>query len=231
LKSKLNAVSLDRNEVILIISDLHLGDGTGSDDFSYSDFRKLKNADKELIKFIEGIAPDRIVLAGDIFELWQHRLAWVKRAHKELLQFFTNRKAIFIEGNHDIGIGYEDHLVINTPEAKQIFIVHGHQAESYMTNPLIKLGVFLLSFLEKIWPNIDKLYYIVKDSKTESPAVAKYISSQLAKYDIVVLGHTHKGLVRGNYGNAGTCQWGNLEAIKLRTDNLSLEFIKTRESK
>ncbi|MFC1514899.1 UDP-2,3-diacylglucosamine diphosphatase [Candidatus Omnitrophota bacterium] len=82
----------------IFISDLHLGDGSRTDDF---------HRDRELLEFLafaEGQARELIVL-GDFLELWQADFDRVLFAHseviKKLLLLRKKLKVTYVVGNHD----------------------------------------------------------------------------------------------------------------------------------
>ena len=80
------------------ISDLHLGDGSRTDDF---------HRDKELIKFFEFAESQaqELIILGDFFELWQSDLDRVLFVHneviKKLLELREKIKVTYVIGNHD----------------------------------------------------------------------------------------------------------------------------------
>jgi len=88
----------------IILSDLHIGDMSDADDFYTSgNFEKF-------IPFLEFIEKDddieKIVIAGDFFELWQCKVEKILQMYVDLWKIFlklkeTGKKIIYIPGNHD----------------------------------------------------------------------------------------------------------------------------------
>ena len=82
----------------IFISDLHLGDGSRTDDF---------NRDRELIEFLDYVESkaSELIIVGDLFELWQSDLERVLFAHdkviKRLLSLREKIKLTYVIGNHD----------------------------------------------------------------------------------------------------------------------------------
>lgn len=82
----------------IFISDLHLGDGSRTDDF---------NRDKELLKFLEFAESEatELTIVGDLFELWQAKMDRVLFKHNEVVKKFlylrSKIKVRYIVGNHD----------------------------------------------------------------------------------------------------------------------------------
>jgi predicted phosphodiesterase len=199
------------NKRVLVISDIHLGDGTGSDDFQYQTFRKIKDAEKRLLAWIESLDVDVLVLAGDIEELWQHRQKTIRRIYKEFFAFLARKKHVRIVGNHDITVLGREHIILEHGSFRY-FIAHGHQGNKMMLNPFVRIGVRLVALLEKIVPSIDDMAQFALKTK-ESDLTADYARRMTGKYDFVILGHTHKAGAFGSYYNTGTCQHGRLEGV------------------
>ncbi len=208
----------------LVISDLHLGDGTGSDDFTYAEYRKLRDAERGLLMKLKAINPDLLVLAGDTEELWQHDSTRVRRVYKEFFAYTSSIRSVFLRGNHDDILGDLDHLVIESG-GKSIRIEHGHANDPAMHDPFQRFLVRLVGLLEKIFPSIDnqaiKFVRLFGQSRIEqkSAALAK---TMLQEYDFVVLGHTHVHQSDGRYFNCGTCQEGQFQGVLIEGGVLSL---------
>ena len=77
---------------VAVISDIHLG--------TYGCHAK------ELVNYLKSIAPNILILNGDIIDGWQFSKRYFPKAHmmviKEIMQFITNGTRVFyITGNHD----------------------------------------------------------------------------------------------------------------------------------
>ena len=81
----------------LIISDLHLGSGSGSD------LLRLPELREPLLKAVEGV--DRVVLLGDVLELRhgpvREAMAAARPFFEDLGQALRERELIMTLGNHD----------------------------------------------------------------------------------------------------------------------------------
>ena len=142
----------------IILSDLHIGDMLDADDFYTSgNFEKF-------ISFLEFIEKDddieKIIRAGDFFELWQCKVEKVLQMYVELWKILlklkeTGKKIIYIPRNHDsLPFAKLVYKVVHFPfgpiqltdksdvdeEKKLIFpyytehnlwIEHGHRFDSY----------------------------------------------------------------------------------------------------
>jgi UDP-2,3-diacylglucosamine pyrophosphatase LpxH len=210
---------------ILIVSDLHLGNGTRSDDFGYG--KDLEAIEQKFLDFITEQNADRIYLNGDIYELWQARWKKIEDTHKKIITVFENDpKYVRIVGNHDFSLSglYSDEIV--TKSGKRAIIMHGFQADPWMNNAFVRFLVWIVGGLERlISPNVDAWSHIFRRKGKKSilkERQIKYAANLLKKYDICVLGHTHYHSIdtseAGIYANSGTCQNGKLQGVILDTD-------------
>jgi UDP-2,3-diacylglucosamine pyrophosphatase LpxH len=83
---------LKRNVEIVVISDVHLG--------TYGCYAK------ELLHYLNSVKPKKIILNGDIIDIWQFRKRYFPKAHlliiKKLLSLAAKgTKVYYITGNHD----------------------------------------------------------------------------------------------------------------------------------
>lgn len=82
----------------IFISDLHLGDGSRTDDF---------HRDRELLRFFEFVESQaqELIILGDFLELWQADLDRVLFKHSEIINKFLSLrskvKTTYVIGNHD----------------------------------------------------------------------------------------------------------------------------------
>lgn len=222
---------------ILIVSDLHLGNGTRSDDFGFGD--DLHKREQKFLDFLNAQNADRIYLNGDIYELWQARWKKVKKIHDKLITVFENDpKYIRIVGNHDFSLSglYTDE--ISTDSGKRVIILHGFQADPWMNNAFIRFLVWIVGGLERlISPNIDQSTHIFRRKGKKSmlkERQIKFAAKLLETYDICVLGHTHYHGIditdNGIYANSGTCQNGKLQGIILDTKTDEVTMIDASEA-
>jgi len=125
----------------IFISDLHLGDGSRTDDF---------NRDKELLKFLEFVEnqASELIIVGDLFELWQAKMDRILFRHSEVVSKLLSLKNIikltYLIGNHDyvpfikfIDSGLNISLEYHDPE-NGIIAEHGHKYDifNHYKNPL-----------------------------------------------------------------------------------------------
>jgi UDP-2,3-diacylglucosamine pyrophosphatase LpxH len=153
----------------IFISDLHLGDGTHSDDF---------HRDKELIAFFEFVESQaqELIILGDFLELWQADLDRILFQHSEviskLLKLREKIKVTYVVGNHDyvpfakfadLGLG----ICLKYSDCKENIIAeHGFQYDMFnryhnplrcLKQPIGRYFAQTIGILEKlIHPNIDE---------------------------------------------------------------------------
>lgn len=227
---------------LLVVSDLHIAAnealgtfGWNQDDF----FRKMESVRKFH-------AIDRVILNGDIFDLYKSDYEEIAATHRRLIDYFNGIKAVFIRGNHDkaLPFGQEFFGVINSRNEK-IYIEHGHRGD--FTNGT-KPGRFAVRMVYKFLklaarlPLTRALYfnYLAHDEGFKGHGqynCYKYLRHALRllrKYDVVILGHTHKIEVHNTflrdrnklYFNCGSCSFGRFQGIVLNTETLKHTTIR-----
>ncbi len=129
---------------ILVLSDVHLGTyGCRS---------------KELLHYLRSINPKKIVLNGDIIDIWQFSKRYWPKSHMKVVRHIMNwvskgKKTYYIPGNHDEMLrkfaGFKmgsfhivNKLVLDLPEDKKAWIFHGDVFDVTMQHSkwLAKLG-------------------------------------------------------------------------------------------
>jgi UDP-2,3-diacylglucosamine pyrophosphatase LpxH len=153
----------------IFISDLHLGDGSRTDDF---------HRDKEFLEFLEFVKDQaqELIILGDFLELWQADLDRVLFTHSEvinkLLSLRNKLKITYVIGNHDylpfvkftdsnLGICLQYRDIQNG-----IIAEHGHRYDIFnrYRNPLKSIKwpvgrqftVFVAGLERLIHPDVDK---------------------------------------------------------------------------
>ncbi|MBN3038066.1 MAG: UDP-2,3-diacylglucosamine diphosphatase [Candidatus Omnitrophica bacterium] len=152
----------------IFISDLHLGDGSRSDDF---------HRDKELLDFFDFAEnqAEELIILGDLFELWQADLDRVIFTHSDVINrlFYLKKKikVTYVIGNHDyipfikfVDQGNDIRLEYRDSEYG-IVGEHGHRYDIFnrYRDPLLSikwpsgkhLALFIASLEKLIHPNVD----------------------------------------------------------------------------
>ncbi|PKP25779.1 MAG: UDP-2,3-diacylglucosamine hydrolase [Bacteroidetes bacterium HGW-Bacteroidetes-2] len=141
---------LKRKVDIAVISDVHLGTyGCRS---------------KELLQYLNSIHPKKLILNGDIIDIWQFRKSYFPKAHlqviKKIIAFATKgTKVYYITGNHDEklrkfsntkmgNIQILDKLVLNL-DGKKAWFFHGDVFDASVQHAkfFAKLGGWGYDFL------------------------------------------------------------------------------------
>lgn len=105
------------------LSDLHIGAGK-SDLF--------KHKDSAFIQFLEEANVDKVILVGDVIDIWRYPFLQIKHAHPELIEYILNSpKIIYLKGNHDDSLYFPEQTIIDT-----VLFEHGHQEEMRYANPV-----------------------------------------------------------------------------------------------
>lgn len=225
-----------------IISDLHIDTGDTFGTFGWSP--------DEFIDTLEHIREnypiDKIILNGDIYELYKYSFEEIKNSQRRLVEYLNSEDFIYIRGNHDFISPYgRDYYLHTNSQGKTIYIEHGHKADFLNGTRMGRfIGTLFFHFLKglifsKILRNV---YFKIVEYDEGEKVVRKYNSYKYLKYalrllktyDVVVLGHTHKIEVhktyylnsKKRYLNTGSCSLGRLQGIFLNTETLKYETLK-----
>ncbi|MCA9521203.1 MAG: metallophosphoesterase family protein [Myxococcales bacterium] len=127
------SIRLEGIERALILSDLHLGDGTSADPFGAKDAALLELLEREATR------SEIVVIAGDVMDCFsRRRYRRIPTAHPELVarlrQLAAEHRLYGVWGNHDKAVVLFDLL----PEARfadaiflgeRTLVIHGHQCD------------------------------------------------------------------------------------------------------
>ncbi len=194
-----------------ILSDLHFGDGGPADDF-----RNNIEAMKRLLHHYSE-NDFRIILLGDIEELWQFDLDMIKKRYDteiyNLFRKFDNKRVIRVFGNHDKDWDYPHDPVMSNPEKTQgapealkmkdgkndpcILLVHGHQGNIESDKNSWSSKFFVRAY-KVIEPWLKKLKIGTHPPAIKSQVTKDYeqIMYAWAKENKVILicGHSHRAI-------------------------------------
>jgi UDP-2,3-diacylglucosamine pyrophosphatase LpxH len=201
-----------------LLSDIHLGDGGGADDF-------VRNT-KALVNALDYYAREgyQLILLGDIEELWQFDLPKIKRQYDstvyQQIRSFGDGRVIRIFGNHDnewegmvdptraqpILFGFADEAVklMDGAGNVRILLVHGHQG-SVDADKFSWFSRFFVRLYSGIEPLIKLTGAFGHSSATKSQIAKDYERTfySWAKRNRVILicGHSHRAIFEGkSYG-------------------------------
>jgi len=220
---------------LLIISDLHIDNGDHFGTFGWKQQEFIDRIEAVQTQFLV----DRVVLNGDIFELCKYSLKELAAQHAHFISYIKKHDVVYLRGNHDIKHpDAQNHLLIKNSSGKTIYIEHGHKAD-FINGTIIGrlIGKAFLKTLKILvkWHFANTLYFhfLKQDEGLEfrtynSYKYLRYALDLLKKFDVVVLGHTHKMEVHNTYYldkkkqyiNTGSCSLGRFQAILLDTETL-----------
>src|SRR5918993_1227238 len=132
-----------REVELVVLSDIHLG--------TYGCHAE------ELLRYLKSIKAQRLILNGDIIDMWQFSKRYWPKAHMQVLKHITglltkNTKIIYLTGNHDemlrkfsgfrLGSFRIDNKVVLNLNGKKAWIFHGDVFDVTMQHSkwLAKLG-------------------------------------------------------------------------------------------
>lgn len=189
-------LELSAADRLVVVSDLHLGDGSSRDDF-------LPNGEllEEVLRRYYLSNKFSLVLNGDIEELQRYSFDAITRRWGSLYGLFRKFATVHrIVGNHDEALWHADPRLLDHPllaslrlsfGSDTIFIFHGHQATIFFERFNDVSGFFLRHFANRLRiRNIPVHYESTKRYRTEHRVYA--FSS--ARKIVSVIGHTHRPL-------------------------------------
>jgi len=214
-------IPFDDSSRIILMSDVHRGDGGWADDFSKNQnlyFAALTHYYNEHYTYIE---------IGDGDELWKNRnLSDIKYVHSDvfwlLSKIFNKSRLHFIFGNHDMvkkddkfiqsnfyqyfneqekkyiplfeNIKLHEGLVLRHKVTDQrILLIHGHQA-SFLDYEMWRISRFLVRYL---WRPLESLGVndptsTAKNSNKKDAVEKKLIEWVTRENHMLIAGHTHR---------------------------------------
>lgn len=226
-----------------MISDLHLGVNGKGDIFRWDESEFLAILKKAVFQF--GI--DRIILNGDIFELYKYSRKEIEIEHYQLLYYLRSQDAVFLNGNHDaISESGQRYFMITNQKGETIYIEHGHNADFFNGTKFGRvMGMMMMSLLKRLCriELVNSIYMNIVKFDDEINRIPRsynsykylnYALKLLKKYDVVILGHTHKMEMhktwhfnkKKKYLNCGSCTLGRFHGIVIDTETLWYETIK-----
>jgi len=219
---------------MIFLSDPHFGDGGPGDDFG------PPGGEQEcaLLNYIQRWRAEGqlVILAGDIFELWQFRYDDILRAHGEvILKLFAITDRYFV-GNHDwerlnvltYGVRGE---VCGSVEG--VWVEHGHLFDERVAKRphLCRAGSWIIGRLEYVLPDADVWAerFAAWVGRTGRRAANERYVAKIAERarehgcERAVFGHTHE---RGYYTsardvrvrNCGTWTGGRRDCVEIETE-------------
>ena len=209
---RVRRITLDPESKVVIMSDMHRGDGSGADDFVRNAlvYRcALEYYLKNGFTYIE---------LGDAEELWENdNFAQIYITHTqvyELLAQFHNpdpKKTRYLKvwGNHDLywkehqdiyqtlfpGIQIHEAIVLNG----SILCIHGHQADPLCSRLVAAVSQF---FVNHIWADLQRDGMKDPTRAATNPGLCNEVDERLHTWathndhgiDTIIAGHTHRAV-------------------------------------
>lgn len=218
-------ISFDNRSPIVLMSDVHRGDGSWADTFAKNRniyCHALKYYDREGYTYIE---------LGDGDELWENRsVGDIVQAHADVFDMLKklHRQGRFfcIFGNHDMEKNsrkckqndthldrirvHEGLVLVHEVTGEKIFLVHGHQVD-FFNSAMWKVARFLV---RNLWRPLE-IFGVhdptsaAKNHKRKRKTEQKMLAWVRRYNQMLVAGHTHRPVLpRENetpYLNDGSC--------------------------
>ncbi len=194
------ACSLAPPHPMYFASDLHLGDGSRADDFA-EDYHQ--DAFEWFLDTEVEAAAGRLILVGDIFELWQCELARIREHYRGLFWRLHNYR--LLAGNHDTAYHKPPEWRWPTGYRPLLLAEHGHQADP-LNSTLGFIGrsvTAVAGLLERLgWRDVDKAGWRWRWMPTPVTRPQRFPPGHYEDYaakraqetgaKLVILGHTHR---------------------------------------
>jgi UDP-2,3-diacylglucosamine pyrophosphatase LpxH len=205
---------------LVIFSDLHLGDGGGSDDFK-------KNGDLFLAVLRRHYLEENftLVLNGDIEELARFSLKRVMAnwsdVYRAWAEFAARGSLIKLVGNHDLSLLRHRPQDLPFPViealkirlgAKTLFVAHGHQT-SHLNWAFQTLGILFLRWL--LHPLGFGNYTVAQSSRRRFRVERRMYRFARQKKIMTLIGHTHRPLFES---------LSRLDTLKIEIENLCRQY-------
>ncbi len=198
-----------RKPEIVVISDVHLG--------------TLGCHAKELLEYLKGIKPSKLILNGDIIDIWQFRKSYFPKAHLDVIRYIIAMQAkgtevVYITGNHDEmlrkfsgtvigGFKIVDKLLLEL-DGKKAWFFHGDVFDVSIQNAkwIAKLGGWgynILILLNRLlnWFLVKtgrKKYSLSRRIKNSVKEAMKYISNFEASVAELAIENGYKYAICGH---------------------------------
>ncbi len=208
----------------VIFSDLHMGDGSSSDDFKRNAALFKTAIGKHYLP--EGYS---LVLNGDVEELQRHAFRKILKQWADIFDVFDRYaeqdKLIKTIGNHDLELSTMEKLPYDyfVSEAfklqykgDSLFLYHGHQASKKYQQHNQLVGVAL----KYVANPLGIRNYSVSHSSTKQYKLEKKLYHYSSKRKLVsVIGHTHRPLFES---------LNKVERLKFMIEQLCREYVEHR---
>lgn len=235
---KIKYLTLTPDKKLIVMSDMHRGDGAGSDDFAHNSLIY-----KCALRYYFDNGYTYIEL-GDAEELWENKTfdqiyITYTSIYDELRKFHNcdpeKTRYIKIWGNHDIiweenevslgkifpSIKVYEAVIINFPSDRSfILLLHGHQVDPKCRGGGAAISKF---FVRRFWRFLQKLCMKDPTRAAANPGLCNEIDEELHNFaksndkniGVVIAGHTHRPV----YENLSLTERKHLQS-RIGTDSI-----------
>lgn len=215
IKMKLNrlhrdspVLSLNHSDRIVVVSDLHMGDGRGHDDF-----RRTSSLFRSIFERFYLDKGFKLILNGDIEELHKFTLKSIFQRWESIYRLFESFQegpGIFkLFGNHDYDFFFNRihdriHEQFESIRMKylegELFFLHGHQSSHWLER-LHRANRLLVKSV--VNPLKLRNFELTLDNKPVTRKEHRMSRFALEKGVLTFMGHTHRPLFGGHNGVPG----------------------------
>lgn len=210
---------------IFVISDLHIGDQGPRDNFHHMAGGNREWEFNNFLDYVERHDGYQLIIAGDLFELWQSNVSKVLTCRPWIVQQLVEMNATYQLGNHDADLKYfvdrgwlkprlfhrmTDDDIVRNVGGKRILITHGHKQDPYCASDKPGIG------------RISAIYAGMREDRNGSPVCDKYGSKTVEARS---LGHWDRfsRLCRRLVGKPNATQEHRQAMVKVYEDFFSLD--------
>ncbi len=213
---------LESHDKWVIFSDLHMGDGGSTDDFTDNSSLFIKALDDYYLK-----KNHTLILNGDTEELQRFRLSKIinqwQKVYDIFDRFHERNKLLKTIGNHDLELSLMKELPFDYQhydgirlqyESNDIFIFHGHQASKKYQKHNKLIGFTLKYFANPLGIRS----YSVSHSSKKQYKIEKRVYGYSAFNKVVsLIGHTHRPLFESLH---------KVDRLKFKIEQLCRDYLK-----
>lgn len=216
---------LDPDDRIVVFSDLHLGNGSRTDDF-------LPNSElfMTVVRDFYLVGGFKLILNGDIEELQRFRLEDILERWRDVYELFDrferSGRLFRLVGNHDLDLMERSDHAFSVREALRfafhgnpLFVFHGHQTTVRFErfNKFVGFGLRYFANPLKI-----KNYSVAHDSLKRFRTEERVYSFASANKVLSIIGHTHRPLFES---------MSKVDSIKFEIERLCRKYPKASAKK
>jgi UDP-2,3-diacylglucosamine pyrophosphatase LpxH len=216
-------IPLSHSSKLVILSDLHLSDGSAGDDFS-------RNESMVLEALRSWYLPNDylLVLNGDVEDLHKATLPRIEAGHPEFYRLLAEYSAADrlrkIVGNHDLGLLLQKNLKHPVRHAlrlewrgRPILVYHGHQASAFFVRHNY-LSHFVVHYLAN--PLHIKNAEVPMTSKRRFKAERRIYRASLKLGIVSITGHTHRPLFES---------LSKYDTLRFKVENLLHSYVSAKD--